>query len=266
LYRITHDFGFIQYLANKFNSLGVIERRKHKEMSDNYELWSWKEKHMRTYGSVFKKGLIIDLNTGEITNRDHSLEPVKAVEDKDKRKVWRANITRAKRSLRVALKLGVFEKLWEKAQELSIVVGNSYWNTPSINWHDEDRVKELAEAVSLKALPTPIFNSIIYSVMSRATQEYSYTSYTTAEKNKLVEGKLNTFFNELSTPLRKHLGVITKEATYSSTGSAYSHGRSLPIEASNPVTAKLLGTQEDAITPLVIQNLLDGKFKVKRDN
>lgn len=263
LYRIAPDFGFLKYLVKQFNSMSLADRKKYKLSFAGYGYWRWWEKHMRIYGSVFKKGLIIDLNTGEITNRDHSLEPVKAVEDKDKRKVWRANITRAKRSLRIALKLGVFGKLWEEVLSLAIANPDNYWKTPEINWHSEDRIMELADAINLETLPTPISNSIMFSVMKLAVDNYEYSRATDSEKLKHIEVKLNTFFNELSTPLRKYLGVITKQATYSNNSSSYISSRNVPIVATDEITAKLVGTREnEEFSPSILQELLDGKFKI----
>ena len=232
IYRIMHK-------------LKVLEHMKEFVGTKIYA-WTMYEKILRQ-GQVVCKGLRFDLNTGELLNPNTDHEPTRCVEHKDKRKEWRKNITAFKKQLRTRLRLGVVETMLDKIRNadttrcLNVIETHAKllgrWDSDeygslryqvdrirqqqkdnkntslqvSMNWNKS--IEFIAPHVANNTMPNEIFIPLCITIQS--IQENAWRSEPTLDQC------ITTFFNKLSLPLRRHFGVIEKEATVSPDSNLY---------------------------------------------
>tara|TARA_R110001606_G_scaffold165929_1_gene310414 strand:- start:237 stop:1433 length:1197 start_codon:yes stop_codon:yes gene_type:complete len=199
---------------------------------------------------VITIGLRYNLLTGELLNPSKANEPEKCVENADKRKVWRKKITAFKKQLRVRGKLGLIESTIDELKNidggklLSIVethakllgtydeklketlyrvrpVGkpptSGMYQHVHVNWDTPESIEFLAKHIDTNAMPSEIYIPICIALSS--IRSHTDTHYYKPKEDWSSE--INKFFGKLSIHLRRHYGVIEKEATVESDDSLY---------------------------------------------
>ena len=199
---------------------------------------------------VITIGLRYNLLTGELLNSSKANEPTKCVENADKRKVWRKKITAFKKQLRVRGKLGLIESTIDELKNidggklLSIVethakllgtydeklketlyrvrpVGkpptSGMYQHVHVNWDTPESIEFLAKHIDTNAMPSEIYIPICIALSS--IRSHTDTHYYKPKEDWSSE--INKFFGKLSIHLRRHYGVIEKEATVESDDSLY---------------------------------------------
>ena len=199
---------------------------------------------------VITIGLRYNLLTGELLNPSKANEPEKCVENADKRKVWRKKITAFKKQLRVRGKLGLIESTIDELENidggklLSIVethakllgtydeklketlyrvrpVGkpptSGMYQHVHVNWDTPESIEFLAKHIDTNAMPSEIYIPICIALSS--IRSHTDTHYYKPKEDWSSE--INKFFGKLSIHLRRHYGVIEKEATVESDDSLY---------------------------------------------
>jgi len=199
---------------------------------------------------VITEGLRYNLLTGELLNPSKANEPEKCVENADKRKVWRKKITAFKKQLRVRGKLGLIESTIDELENidggklLSIVETHAkllgtydeklketlyrvrpvskpftsgMYQHVHVNWDTPESIEFLAKHIDTNAMPSEIYIPICIALSS--IRSHTDTHYYKPKEDWSSE--INKFFGKLSIHLRRHYGVIEKEATVESDDSLY---------------------------------------------
>jgi hypothetical protein len=249
------------------HKLSLYKQLEGYEGDDTY-VWYAISKLVRQ-SQVITEGLRYNLLTGELLNPSKINEPEKCVENADKRKVWRKKITAFKKQLRVRGKLGLIESTINKLKNVdkdkffntieahakllgtyneklkdslsSLRENNTgYGGRESIvnmidtNWNTPESIEFLAKHIDTNAMPSEIYIPICLALCG-------IRSHTDTHYNKPKEdwsSEINKFFGKLSMHLRRHYGVIEKEATIESDSSLYSFSRSQGHYNSLPIDIK----------------------------
>ena len=233
-------FMIMRHRTGIYRIMHKLKVLKQAEKFVGTEMYSWSlyEKILRR-GQVICKGLRFDLKTGELLNPNTDHEPTKCVEHKDKRKEWRKNITAFKKQLRTRLRLGLVETMLDKIRNadttkcLNVIETHAKllgrWDSDEHGnlRYEVDRVREqqkdnkntslqvamnwnksiefIAPHIANNTMPNEIFIPLCITIQT--LQENAWRSEPTLDQC------ITTFFNKLSLPLRRHFGVIEKEAT-----------------------------------------------------
>ena len=225
IYRIMHKLKVLEQ-AEKFVGTEIYS-------------WSMYDKILKK-GQVICKGLKFNLKTGELLNPNIDNEPKRCVEDKDKRKEWRKNITAFKKQLRTRVRIGAVDTMIDKLlnvdttsclntlethSKLLGTYGNGDYGTTKYHVETLRRdVKEMKETVPFRvhmnwdnAIPfiakhvenNTMTNEIFIPLCLtlQAIKESAWKSEMNLDK------AVDVLFTKLSLPLRRHFGVIIKEAT-----------------------------------------------------
>ena len=252
LYRIGMDYGFMNYIKSTVNALPYEKRKEFYEQLKNYDWWTAISKMVRNYFPVFKKDLEFDLTTGECLNRDNSLEPKRPTEDKEKRKVWRKQISKYKKALKVSLKLGMFEQIYNKFIQNVHGMTQSNMQNLALDWHSDENIKLLADNIYSERVSPELQSAIAYTIVCHAkTSTYDYHQLRDIEQAKIMETKFDLFFAELSKPLRLSLGVMTDEGTHQTSTSNFSR-QSWKVNVNDEI---------HKVTPTFIHDIISGKYK-----
>lgn len=237
IYRMAHKLSLYQQLE------------EYEGEGDDTYVWYAISKLVKQ-SQVITEGLRYNLLTGELLNPSKANEPEKCVENADKRKVWRKKITAFKKQLRVRGKLGLIESTIDELQNidggklLSIVethakllgtydeklketlyrvrpVGKPFksgmYQHVHVNWDTPESIEFLAKHIDTNAMPSEIYIPICIALSS--IRSHTDTHYYKPKEDWSSE--INKFFGKLSIHLRRHYGVIEKEATVESDDSLY---------------------------------------------
>tara|TARA_R100000742_G_C4275532_1_gene96063 strand:+ start:504 stop:1694 length:1191 start_codon:yes stop_codon:yes gene_type:complete len=213
---------------------------------------------------VVCKGLKYNLLTGELLNPNKDNEPQKCVENTDKRKLWRRKIIAFKKQLRTRAKLGlvdstidrlknvdkdkllnmvethakllgkydnrISEPIYALRKDTSKVANDNIIDLIDTDWNTPESIEFLAKHIDENAMPFEIFMPICLALKSISWhRNWRYADDLDTDKD------ISYFFNKLSIHLRRHYGVIEKEATINGASDLHSfnrsrgHYRSLPI-------------------------------------
>ena len=229
------------------HKLSLYQQLEEYEGDDTY-VWYAISKLVRQ-SQVITEGLRYNLLTGELLNSSKVNEPTKCVENADKRKVWRKKITAFKKQLRVRGKLGLIESTINELKNIDggrflcmvethakllgtydgklkdtlsgLVQRNSMpfyaYQHVHVNWSEPNAIEFLAKHIDTNAMPSEIYIPICIALSS--IRSHTDTHYTKPKEDWSSE--INKFFGKLSIHLRRHYGVIEKEATVESDDSLY---------------------------------------------
>tara|TARA_R110000772_G_scaffold93396_1_gene190813 strand:- start:439 stop:1623 length:1185 start_codon:yes stop_codon:yes gene_type:complete len=226
------------------HKLSLYKQLEGYEGDDTY-VWYAISKLVRQ-SQVITIGLRYNLLTGELLNPSKINEPEKCVENADKRKVWRKKITAFKKQLRVRGKLGLIESTINELKNidggkfLSMVETHakllgtydgklkdtlsglrhnqlSAYQHVNVNWSKPNAIEFLAKHIDTNAMPSEIYIPICIALSS--IRSHTDTHYYKPKEDWSSE--INKFFGKLSIHLRRHYGVIEKEATVESDDSLY---------------------------------------------
>ena len=198
------------------------------------------ESHILKHGQVICKGLRYDLKMGKLLNPNTDHEPKRCVEDTDKRKEWRKNITAFKKQLRTRLRIGAVDTMIDKLlnadttrclntletySKLLGTYGNGEYGTTKY-YVDRLRtdVKEGRETVPFRthmdwqnAIPFIAKhvenNTMTNEIFIPLCLTLHYIKENAWKTEMSLDKAVDVLFNKLSLPLRRHFGVITEEAT-----------------------------------------------------
>ena len=242
------------------HKLSLYKQLEGYEGDDTY-VWHTISKLVKQ-SQVITEGLRYNLLTGELLNPSKINEPEKCVENADKRKVWRKKITAFKKQLRVRGKLGLIEstidelenidggkflsvvethakllgtydgKLKDTLNDLRYGENSGIYQHVHVNWSEPNVIEFLAKHIDTNAMPSEIYIPICIALSS--IRSHTDTHYTKPKEDWSSE--INKFFGKLSIHLRRHYGVIEKEATVESDDSLYTFNfnsyryNSIPID------------------------------------
>jgi len=248
IYRITHSLNIFKHLE--------------KIWSKDIRYWHEVSAFVRQ-SQVVCKGLKYNLLTGELLNPNTDHEPQRCVENTDKRKLWRRKIIAFKKQLRTRARLGLVDSTLDKLKNvdkdkfLNMIethakllgkyddnISNSIYNLRmdknnndniidliDTNWNTPESIEFLAKHIDENTMPFEMFIPICLALNSISWhRNWRYEDDLDKDKD------INYFFNKLSIHLRRHYGVIEKEATVENDSSLYNfsrsrgHYRSLPID------------------------------------
>lgn len=237
IYRMAHKLSLYQQLE------------EYEGEGDDTYVWYAISKLVKQ-SQVITEGLRYNLLTGELLNPSKANEPEKCVENADKRKVWRKKITAFKKQLRVRGKLGLIESTIDELENidggklLSIVETHAkllgtydeklketlyrvrpvskpftsgMYQHVHVNWDTPESIEFLAKHIDTNAMPSEIYIPICIALSS--IRSHTDTHYYKPKEDWSSE--INKFFGKLSIHLRRHYGVIEKEATVESDDSLY---------------------------------------------
>ncbi len=262
IYRIAHNLNIFKHL----------EKTLTKELTDKY-IYHWHEVSAFVRQSqVVCKGLKYNLLTGELLNPNTDHEPQRCVENTDKRKLWRRKIIAFKKQLRTRAKLGLVkihtdklknvneskflntieahakllgtynEKLKDRLSSFRENNSGKYTqyggresiiNVIDTNWNTPESIEFLAKHIDENSMPFEIFTPICLALHS-----IHWHRHWRGEEYDDIDKDIDYFFNKLSIHLRRHYGVIEKEATVETEHSLYNFSRSQGHYNSLPINIK----------------------------
>tara|TARA_R100000655_G_scaffold8797_4_gene22624 strand:- start:81 stop:1250 length:1170 start_codon:yes stop_codon:yes gene_type:complete len=247
IYRIAHNLNIYKHLEKTWDK-------------DKY-YWHEISAFMRQ-SQVVCDGLKYNLLTGELLNPNTDHEPQRCVENIDKRKVWRKKITAFKKQLRTRARLGLIDSTLDKLKSVdrgkfidmvethAKLLGeyddriseaiyairkdtSSNYNIIDLidtRWDTPESIKFLAKHIDENTMTSEIFMPICLALDSISWHR-NWRNQNDIDRDK----DINTFFNQLSIHLRRHYGVIEKEATIKQGGELHKfskrqgHYNSLPM-------------------------------------
>jgi hypothetical protein len=248
IYRIAHNLNIFKYL----------EKTLDKDKYYWHEISAFIKQNQ-----IVCKGLKYNLLTGELLNPNKDHEPQKCVENTDKRKLWRRKIIAFKKQLRTRARLGLVDSTLDKLKSidtgkfLNMVethakllgkydsqISDSIYSLRmdknnndniidliDINWNTPESIEFLAKHIDENTMTFEMFIPICLALNSISWhRNWRYQDDLDRDKD------INYFFNKLSIHLRRHYGVIEKEATINEASDLYNfnrsrgHYRSLPID------------------------------------
>ena len=254
IYRMAHNLSIFKHL----------EKTLTKELIEQYIHHSWYEvSAFIRQSQIVCIGLKYNLLTGELLNPTSDHEPQRCVENTDKRKLWRRKIIAFKKQLRTRAKLGLVDSTLDKLKNvdknkfLNMIethakllgkydnnISDSIYslrmdknNNDNIidlidtNWNTPESIEFLAKHIDENSMPFEMFIPICLALNSISWHR-NWRSRDDLDRDK----DINYFFNKLSIHLRRHYGVIEKEATVENDSSLYNfsrsqgHYKSLPID------------------------------------
>ena len=246
IYRIAHNLSIFKHLEKTWDK--------------NKYYWRQISMFMKQC-QVVCKGLKYNLLTGELLNPNKNNEPQRCVENTDKRKLWRRKIIAFKKQLRTRAKLGLVDSTIDRLRnvdtdkilnmvethakllgkydsQISESIHSIREDTGNVNiidlidtdWNTSESIEFLAKHIDENAMPFEIFIPICLA-LNCISWHRNWRCGDDLDRDK----DISYFFNKLSIHLRRHYGVIEKEATINMTGDLYNfsrsrgHYRSLPI-------------------------------------
>ena len=211
------------------------------------------------------KGLKYNLLTGELLNPNKDHEPQRCVENTDKRKLWRRKIIAFKKQLRTRAKLGLVDSTLDKLNNvdtgkfLNMIethakllgkydsqISDSIYSLRmdknnndniidliDIDWDTPESIEFLAKHIDENTMTFEMFIPICLALNSISWHR-NWRNQDDLDRDK----DINYFFNKLSIHLRRHYGVIEKEATINEASDLYNFNRSRGNYRSLPIDIK----------------------------
>ncbi len=257
-------FTIERHRAGIYRIVHHLDIYKHLEKTLDKDRYYWREiSAFVRQSQIVCNGLKYNLLTGELLNPNKDHEPQKCVENTDKRKLWRRKIIAFKKQLRTRARLGLVDSTLDKLKNidkdkfLNMVethakllgkydsqISDSIYgirmdknNNDNIidlidtDWNTPESIEFLAKHIDENAMPFEIFIPICLALKS-----IHWHRHWRGEEYNDIDKDIDYFFNKLSIHLRRHYGVIEKEATVETEHSLYNfnrsrgHYRSLPID------------------------------------
>jgi len=242
---------------------------KHREKTWSKDMCYWHEvSEFIRQSQIVCIGLKYNLLKGELPNPNKDHEPQKCVENTDKRILWRRKIIAFKKQLRTRAKLGLVKihtdklknvnesKFLDMVEAHAKLLGTyneklkdslsslredntgyggreSIVNMIATNWNTPESIEFLAKHIDENSMPFEIFTPICLALNS-----IHWHRHWRGEEYDDIDKDINYFFNKLSIHLRRHYGVIEKEATVESDDSLYNFSRSQGHYNSLPIDIK----------------------------
>ena len=249
IYRIAHNLNIYKHLEKTWDK-------------DKY-YWHEISAFMRQ-SQVVCDGLKYNLLTGELLNPNTDHEPQRCVENTDKRKVWRKKITAFKKQLRTRAKLGLIDSTLDKLENVDrgkfldmvethakllgkynnrisesihtlrneITTSDNIIYLIDTDWDTPESIEFIAKHIDENTMTFEIFIPICLALNNISWQR----NWRYEETRQIGDKDINYFFNKLSIHLRRHYGVIEKEATINEASDlnkfrrSQGHYKSLPID------------------------------------
>jgi len=250
IYRIAHNLSIFKHLE-KIVNVGL-----------NY--WYEVSPFIRQ-SQIVCKGLKYNLLTGELLNPNKDHEPQRCVENTDKRKLWRRKIIAFKKQLRTRAKLGLVDSTLDKLNNvdtgkfLNMIethakllgkydsqISDSIYSLRmdknnndniidliDIDWDTPESIEFLAKHIDENTMTFEMFIPICLALNSISWHR-NWRNQDDLDRDK----DINYFFNKLSIHLRRHYGVIEKEATINEASDLYNFNRSRGNYRSLPIDIK----------------------------
>ena len=182
-YRVVFGWDYYKHVKDFTDKSDKIEWTK------RYKLTDGEQKFFSNSPYVFD-GLQYDLNNHCFINAK-SME--KSVEYPEKRKQWRALLTKHKRVLKSMISIGMFKKLEEDLAKLPNEVTSTYrWY--SLPWNRVDFVEYVLSHMAKDELPEVLLRM--------------YAFHFSTKSDTITTGQVDSFFSEYGFSFKEYLGVF----------------------------------------------------------